>query len=86
MRRCLTIPETCVGPDTLFATSIGGGASEETGQVAIDRPKHKKTVFVTTLIPTTTSEQVSVHLSAVGVVTVPRNSLYKPFRGEVHDK
>lgn len=44
------------------------GASDGTGCVAIDRPQPTRAIFVTKLLPSTTSELVATHLSSVGAV------------------
>lgn len=95
------------------------GATDGTGLAAVDRRKSPKAIFVTKLLPTTTSAQVVSHLSSVGAVPIlckrlktrhdsyasfyiavddacfqrlgdpalwPRRCLFKPFRGELHDK
>lgn len=106
-------------PKNSVPRPLAVGVSEGSGLVAVSRRKPPKAVFVTKLVPSTTSAQVFEHLSGVGAAPIvckrlktrhdsyasfyvavddacferlkdpalwPRHCLFKPFRGELHEK
>lgn len=67
---CLDVPPQHRTPKSSVPRPLAVGVSEESGLVAVSRRRPQKAVFVTKLVPSTTSAQVFAHLFGLGTAPI----------------